>query len=76
MSGGVEAVRATCLGDFPHGFLGRSGGVSTGDLSGLNVGSGSNDDRAAIAENKARAVAAIFAGPNSQPSIRSIRPRQ
>ncbi len=62
MSDGVEVIRAACLGDLPHGFLGRRGGVSVGDLAGLNVGSGSNDDRAAIAENKARAVAAILPG--------------
>jgi YfiH family protein len=58
----VEVVRAICLGGLPHGFLGRRGGASTGVLAGLNVGSGSKDDRAAIAENKARAVAAIAPG--------------
>jgi YfiH family protein len=43
-----------------HGFLGRRGGVSTGELAGLNVGFGSNDDRAAIDENRRRAVAAVL----------------
>jgi len=62
VSGAVEVVRATCLGGLPHGFLGRRGGVSSGELAGLNVGSGSNDDRAAIAANKARAVAALRPG--------------
>ena len=57
---GVEAVRATSLGTIPHGFLGRRGGVSTGDIAGLNVGYGSNDDRAAIFENRKRAVAAVL----------------
>ncbi|MEO7603342.1 MAG: peptidoglycan editing factor PgeF [Sphingomicrobium sp.] len=56
---GVEPIHAVSLGDVPHGFLGRRGGVSTGIVAGLNVGSGSNDDPAAIAENKARAAAAI-----------------
>ena len=51
----VEVIRAVSLGDFPHGFLGRRGGVSVGDLAGLNVGYGSNDDREAIAENRRRA---------------------
>jgi hypothetical protein len=46
----------------PHGFLGRAGGVSTGILAGLNVGLGSNDDRAAIHENRRRAVAAVLPG--------------
>jgi YfiH family protein len=36
--------------------------VSTGELSGLNVGYGSNDDRAAIDENRRRAIAAVEAG--------------
>ena len=56
----VEVIRAVSLGDSPHGFLGRRGGVSTGDLSGLNVGYGSNDDRAAIEENRNLAVAALL----------------
>ncbi|MDP1908713.1 MAG: peptidoglycan editing factor PgeF [Hyphomicrobium sp.] len=46
----------------PHGFLGRRGGASTGMLAGLNVGTGSNDDRTAIAENRRRAVAAVLPG--------------
>jgi YfiH family protein len=44
----------------PHGFLGRRGGVSTGILAGLNVGSGSGDEREAITENRRRAVDAIL----------------
>ena len=34
---GVEVIRAEVLA-VPHGFLGRRGGVSTGELAGLNVG--------------------------------------
>jgi YfiH family protein len=59
---GVEVIHAVSLGGMPHGFLGRRGGVSTGTLAGLNVGSGSNDDRDAIARNKALAVSAILPG--------------
>jgi YfiH family protein len=59
---GVEVIRAAALGDTPHGFLGRRGGVSVGDLAGLNVGYGSSDNRAAIDENRHRAVAAVLAG--------------
>ena len=58
----VEVIRAAVLGDAPHGFLGRRGGVSTGELAGLNVGYGSKDDRAAIAENRRRAVTAVMPG--------------
>jgi YfiH family protein len=60
----VEVIRAGCLGDAPHGFLGRRGGVSTGELAGLNVGYGSSDDRAAIDENRRRAVTVLL--PNAE----------
>lgn len=56
----VEVIRATTLGQLPHGFLGRRGGVSTGDCAGLNVGFGSYDDREAIAENRRLATDAIL----------------
>jgi hypothetical protein len=42
-----------------HGFLGRTGGVSTGLYSSLNVGLGSGDDPAAVRENRARAARAV-----------------
>jgi YfiH family protein len=58
----VEVVRAIALGGTPHGFLGRRGGVSTGTLAGLNVGYGSNDERRAIEENRALAIAALLPG--------------
>jgi YfiH family protein len=60
----VEVIRAVSLGGFPHGFLGRRGGVSTHELAGLNVGYGSSDDGSAIDENRRRAVAALL--PNAQ----------
>jgi YfiH family protein len=55
-------IRAAALGPVPHGFLGRAGGVSLGIHAGLNVGLGSDDDRAAIAENRRRATAAVAPG--------------
>lgn len=58
----VDVIRASSLAGVPHGFLGRSGGVSTGALAGLNVGYGSRDEREAIDENRRRAVAAILPG--------------
>ena len=58
----VEVIRAGCLGSLPHGFLGRRGGVSTGILEGLNVGTGSSDDRDVIAENRRRAIDAVLPG--------------
>lgn len=58
----VEVIRAAALSGIHHGFLGRRGGVSTGVYAGLNVGWGSDDERAAITENRARAVAAVLPG--------------
>lgn len=58
----VEVIRAANLDGFRHGFLGRRGGVSTGELAGLNVGYGSSDDRDAIGENRKLAIAAVLAG--------------
>ena len=37
-----------------HGFFTRQGGVSTGLYEGLNTGVGSEDDPAAVAENRRR----------------------
>jgi polyphenol oxidase len=58
----VEVLRSSVLGDIPHGFLGRRGGVSTGIYAGLNVGLGSEDERAAVMENRMRAVDAVLPG--------------
>jgi YfiH family protein len=56
----VEVTRARALDGVPHGFLGRRGGVSTGLVAGLNVGTGSADDPEAIAENRRRAAEAVL----------------
>lgn len=56
----VEVVRAISLGQFPHGFLGRRGGMSVGECAGLNVGFGSKDDPECIAGNRRLAVAALL----------------
>ncbi len=60
----VEVVRSQLLAGVPHGFLGRRGGVSSGTCAGLNVGLGSDDDRAAIRENRRLAVEAATPGRN------------
>ncbi len=57
----LPVVTAPGLG-VAHGFLGRQGGVSQGLFASLNVGLGSSDDRAAVAENRRRAIAAVAPG--------------
>ncbi len=46
----------------PHGFFGRRGGVSSGELASLNCGLGSGDDPALIAENRQRVADAVLPG--------------
>jgi YfiH family protein len=58
----VEAIRAEVLAGIPHGFLTRRGGVSTGIVSGLQVGHGADDDPEAVEENRRLAVAAVLPG--------------
>ena len=53
----LQPVRADCLSRLPgiaHGFFGRAGGVSQGIYASLNTGLGSDDDAAAVRENRAR----------------------
>ena len=47
-----------------HGFFTREGGVSQGLYAGLNTGVGSNDDPAAVAENRRRVAAAMGGVPD------------
>lgn len=55
-------IRAPTLDGVAHGFLGRTGGVSTGIHAGLNAGIGSDDDAAAVAENRRLASDAVLPG--------------
>lgn len=57
----IDVIRSDAL-RVPHGFLGRRGGVSTGAVAGLNCGLGSNDDPAAVDENRRRARDAVLPG--------------
>lgn len=61
----VEALTHPLLAGAAHGFLGRRGGVSLGDLAGLNV-SYSEDDPALTVENRRRAVEAVLPGGTLQ----------
>ncbi len=56
----IEKRTAAALGSVPHGFLGRRGGISKGIYAGLNVGIGSDDDPAHVAENRSRANNAVL----------------
>lgn len=58
----LDVIRAAALEGLPHGFLGRGGGVSLGEVAGLNCGPGSGDDAALVAENRRRAADAVLPG--------------
>ena len=58
----IEVLTASVLDGVAHGFLGRRGGVSRGIAAGLNVGLGSGDEPADVAENRRRAAAAVLPG--------------
>src|SRR3546814_4378669 len=58
----IEILRSSALGEVPHGFLGRRGGVSIGIYAGLNVGLGSADDHSTIVQNRILAREAVLPG--------------
>jgi polyphenol oxidase len=58
----LPIIRVPLFGDTPHGFLGRTGGVSSGIFSSLNVGLGSNDEKLNVQENRARALGSVLPG--------------
>ena len=60
--GGPVPIRAAALEGVPHGFFGRQGGVSTGDVAGLQVGFGAGDDPDSVTENRRRVIAALLPG--------------
>lgn len=58
----LGAIRSDLLAGVPHGFLSRRGGVSRGEVAGLNCGLGSGDEPADVAENRRRAAEAVLPG--------------
>ena len=57
---------------FRHGFFTRQGGVSTGLYDSLNCGLGSDDERAAVLENRARVATAMGLGPEKMAGLYQI----
>jgi YfiH family protein len=65
---GVTVVRSgklAALEGVKHAFFTRKGGVSTGVYDSLNVGRGSKDEPADVAENRRRAAAWFGAAPDA-----------
>jgi len=58
----LDIVRAAALDGTPHGFFGRRGGVSVGEVAGLNCGLGSGDNPQLVETNRRLAADAILPG--------------
>ena len=61
----IEAPELAGLDGIRHGFFTRRGGASSGIYASLNCGYGSDDDRACVAENRARAAAVMNSAPDA-----------
>lgn len=59
----VESPALKALPGIRHAFFTREGGVSEGIYAGLNGGTGSHDDPARVAENRARMETALGVAP-------------
>ena len=63
----LPVLQSTALGRIPHirhGFFTRQGGISRGIYTALNAGFGSGDDRACVAENRARCAKVLGVAPS------------
>ncbi|MBS0254381.1 MAG: peptidoglycan editing factor PgeF [Proteobacteria bacterium] len=62
----LDVIRAPLLAGLPHGFLGRRGGVSRGEVAGLDMGTRAMDPDdprlIPVLENRRRGVAAVLPG--------------
>ena len=63
---GLDITRAAALDGVAHGFLGRTGGVSEGIFASLDLGRRDQQVPDVIAENRARAIAAVLPGAGLQ----------
>jgi YfiH family protein len=61
----LQSASLSALPGVRHAFFTRQGGVSEGLYRSLNVGRGSRDDPAAVAENRRRAAAVFGAAPDA-----------
>ena len=65
----LEFITSPSLKGVTHGFFTRRGGASSGIYAGLNCGGGSDDQRDAVALNRARVAAAMGLAPEDLASV-------
>ena len=68
----LAPITSSALAGIRHGFFGRAGGMSQGIYSSLNAGLGSDDDPAAVAENRRRVAEAIGLAPTHLQGVYQI----
>jgi YfiH family protein len=68
----IEASNLALLDRCRHGFYTRQGGVSEGVFASLNCGFSSGDERARVAENRARALRALDLPADSLRTVRQV----
>lgn len=68
----LEILTTNLLAGVRHGFFTRRGGASSGIYAGLNCGPGSNDQREAVAMNRARVAGALDVAPARLLSLHQI----
>ena len=72
----LEILTSEHLAPAHHGFFTRRGGASSGIFRGLNCGTGSSDQRAAVDLNRARVAKAMNVPPEALISLRQIHSAQ
>ncbi|MFT3973043.1 MAG: peptidoglycan editing factor PgeF [Amaricoccus sp.] len=68
----LESLTSPTLARIRHGFFTRRGGASSGIYEGLNCGPGSNDQREAVAMNRARVAGALGVAPACLLSLHQV----
>jgi polyphenol oxidase len=68
----LEVLTSDLLAGARHGFFTRRGGASSGIYAGLNCGPGSNDQREAVAMNRARVAGALDVPPARLLSLHQV----
>lgn len=68
----LEILTSDLLAPLKHGFFTRHGGASSGVFSGLNCGTGSSDQRQAVAINRQRTADAMQVAPDALIAVHQI----
>lgn len=68
----LEILTSPLLAPFRHGFFTRKGGASSGIFEGLNCGTGSSDQAAAVMINRGRVAQAMEVAPDALVTVRQV----